>query len=647
MTSTYNNDGSLNTSTTTALTDTINSITSLATDKINTYVIGLGAGVNSTANLEAAKVLKAMAVAGKTNDFFPANDPSSLTAAFNSIAQDIYNQTSVSAPVAPISVKSGGLEYQLISNPSPVAGYVTAFSVQSNGTASTTAQWDASSLMSGASRTSALMSTDSTGSVMALASVDVAAFNVPGTACAPNKAAIISFVNDPSYNGISGCDYKGGRAAGTFLSTFSTQDSAKYMGPPSNALLVEKSGYASYAISQASRTKQLVFTNNDGFLYAIDAATGALNWGWTPRSVLGQMQAYATFQSKRLMDGSFTVVDAANASSVWGSYIVGSAQSGAEHYILQLDSTGKPTTVVYDSVIAGGVAPGDQASTTGAAPYRQPPQLLYIGSQAYMVYVVNFGTLSTIYEVNVATGVVTASVLPFTSSATLSVDQQSNTLWLGSTTGALYRMPVTSVAATDAVNLTQIATMTDPTDTSNTTTVKPVLYVGYSESKGIPYVYAVSKNQLTLYSINRNGWVPIFAATPTSGYAYSGSNYTANTTLAKWTIGSVASDLPRIDGTTLLLPVFVTGATSCDLGTGYYDFFDITSGKFPTVPYKLDGLPITQNLLIGSGPAFTPSITLIQTGLALNTGSSGNLTPKKPLVNNGLGIVRPITWKQF
>ena len=73
VTATFNADGSLNTSNDQALKDAITKIAALKTAGINVYVIGMGAGVNSGINPLAQKSLTAMAVAGGTGAYFPAN----------------------------------------------------------------------------------------------------------------------------------------------------------------------------------------------------------------------------------------------------------------------------------------------------------------------------------------------------------------------------------------------------------------------------------------------------------------------------------------------------------------------------------------------------------------------------------------------
>ena len=104
-TATFNADGSLNTtynSTTNndnALIETINEITDLKNQGIDTYVIGLGAGVDPTLNPQAAATLTAMAVAGGTNSYYPATSPAQVASDLSIIIKEIIMSGSYTSPI--------------------------------------------------------------------------------------------------------------------------------------------------------------------------------------------------------------------------------------------------------------------------------------------------------------------------------------------------------------------------------------------------------------------------------------------------------------------------------------------------------------------------------------------------------------------
>lgn len=645
VTATFNIDGSLGSTNDQALTDAINALAALRNKGIKTYIIGLGAGVNNAANPVAAQTLTAMAIAGGTTNFYPATDANSLNNAFLTIVDLIYKQSSVAAPIAPITVKSGAAyEYSLTTDPYPRAGYAKAYSVDVNGVPSTTSAWDGGALMTAAGRTAALMSTTTSNTIATLGNIDAAAFNLTTTsACLPNVAAIVAYTIDPSYSGISGCSYLGDRRANWFLGSYSTQSVGKFIGPAGSAVQSTAPGYAAYVSSVASRPPMLMFTNNDGFLYALNATDGTLLWGWTPREALPQLQNYSTFQTLGQMDGNFSVVDAIDGSGNWASYVVGSARSGAVHYSLKLNSNGVPVSQVYDLYVSSGSSPGDKAGATGATPLHQAPQFVYINGKTYAVFVVNSGTTSTLYEYNVANASDQSSwQLPFTLSSAVYVDSAYNRLWAGSAAGDIWKGTLTGNAKADALAMSKAASTINPAD--NATAVTPILYVGYNEVNGLPYVFAANSAQIAVFGLSQTGYVPLWATTPTSGYAYSGGKFVASPSVSTMIAGSTLSDAPRVDGTTMILPLFVP-PSGCGTGTGYYAFFNLLNGQFPNTKLIYNSSIVTANIVVGPGPAFTPSVTVTQQGVALNPGSAGNLTPQSPMVAP-VRPISPISWKQ-
>lgn len=645
LTATFNTDGSLGTTNNQALTDAINSIKGLASAGISTYVIGLGAGVNSASNPMAAKTLQAMAIAGGTSTFYPASDAPALNNAFLKIAQQIFQASSVAAPVAPLTVQSGSaLLYSLTSNPQvqQQAGSVKAFAVSADGTPSQNQSWDAGALMTKSQRLSALRSTATDNSVVPLASIDAAAYGLTPTSCVPDVGTILNYTADPSYSG-GPCSYLGNRLSGSFLGTFSTQNTGIYVGPPSSSSLLGVPGYASFANSSKNRPGMLMFTNNDGFLYAVNASTGALLWGWTPRSVLAKMQNYSTFAATTQMDGNFTVIDAPDSAGEWASYVVGSVGSGAEHFSMKLDLGGTPTTV-FSNIVPGGSAPGDKAAATGSSPLRQVPQIVTIGNAIYYIYVVNSGGTSTLYEVNVATGASSARALGATVSSALYVDPQNKQLWFGSSAGDVWTITLTGNAQTDALNAIRAASTLSPSNSG--ALVSPILYVGYTEYKGIPYMYAANASMLTMFGVSQTGWTPIWASTPSAGYSYNNGVFASSSGISTLTPGGIVSDLLRVDGNIMTVPMFAPPVDSCGTGSGYYDFFDLSTGKFPSVGITYQDNVVTTRIYVGAGPAFTPSGTVTNKGLALYPKAKNDPSPPSAPINNPIkNNATPIGWR--
>ncbi len=672
LTATFNSDGSFASSNSQAVTDAMNAISALynasGTTHIKVYVIGLGAGVDTSVNPVAAKLLQAMAIAGGTTNYQAASSAADLTSAFATIVDTIYHDSAIAAPVAPISVAGGSsFEYELTTIATPTSGHVQAFAVSATGVPVTTASWDAPDLMTVAQRTTgsaAMIAPNSAGTAMVtLGSLDAAAFALgTGVSCVPDVNTIVQYTLNPSYVGAGACtSYLAGRDSTSLLGGFSTQNSGRYVPPPSSTMLAQTYGsYVTFATApaQTSRTPMLMFTDADGFLYAVDASktsTGNTLWAWTTRNIIAKLQNYKTFPTSGATDGGFSAVDAYDGTN-WATYVVGSFQGGAEHFSVKLDSSGKPTSMVYDSVVTGGTSAGDKAGVAGSTPLRQTPVIAYIGTSAYAVYVVTVGSVSTIYETNVATGTSTSAAFTTTVgtvTSALTLDPSTNRLYFGATDSSgnnnVWVLGLTNAAATDITHMQKIGTTVVPSSGAAST---PILYVSNISISGIPYVYATNSAELTVFGISAAGWVPKWVSTTTQGYSYNGTSYVTSTSVTTLTAGSVITDIPTQLGTSLIVPTFVAG-TGCSLGTGNYDFFNVTDGTFPPLPgVTIAGVAITADLVVGSGPAFSPSVTLTKDGLALGPASKGGTaggppTPSTKPILAGQGTnSKYISWRQ-
>lgn len=663
----FNPDGSLAQSNDQALLDAVSALQALARAGIKTYVIGLGAGVNNAANPAAAQTLQAMAIAGGTQNYYPAGDTSALNAAFQSILNQIYSSSSISAPIAPLTVPGGGAyEYLLVTNPAPVAGHVYAYGIQGNGQVAGTPSWDAGAVQTLGERQKLLTSTSADGKTLVpFAQLDPAAFSLSPTACVPDTATIVAYTLNPSYTytppGGSPCSYLAGRQPNWPLGGFSAASTGLYAGPPGSATLLAASGYIAYAQAEAHRPALLLFTDNDGFLYAADARTGSLVWGWTPRSLVAQMQNYASFQQAQWMNGGLAVVDAQDAAGNWASYVVGSAQSGAEHYALKLDSNGVAVQQIYDTVVAGGTSPGDAViATPGQAPSHETPQIARIFSTAngvtqvasYALYVVNVSSssggkatvTSTLYEQNIATGGLTSARLPFAATSALTYIQASDALWAGDASGAVWEIPISGNAAADAGSAFSIGSTLSPTTAK---AIGPVTYVGYTETGGVPFVWAANPSQITVFTIGANGWQILWAATPSGGYRYSNGAFSLDSQIPALATGSAISAAPALANNALVVPVYVPASGSaCGGGSGYYYFYSLSSGRFPENTFTYQGNGVLSALYLGSGAAFAPSATITASGVQLGPGTAQSLAPLSPLGVIGRLANAPVAWRE-
>lgn len=697
-----------------ALIDTIASIQALASKGIKTYVVGLGAGVDSTANPAAYAALNAMAIAGGTGQEYPANNVPAFNAALSSIAGQIFSSIAVSAPVAPTSITGGSLIYTATSNnvPGAIAGHIQAYGTVALpsssasapvGTASGAAVWDAGapSLMPAATRQTALFSTTGTasGSGPGSGTIDTlnnignnssspnyspSAFALSATTCVPNISTILAYTFDPSFNtagdstpnisglgfpsGVAGCSYLAGRQLNWMLGGLSPSDHVQYLGPPGNANLLGIGGYVPFARNNSGREKLVLFTSNDGFLYAVDTATGKLVWGWMPRSFLANLQYYTSFQTGQYFDGAFTTTDAADTStspqaSDWASYVVGAAGGGAYHYALKLSSNGSSTATS---------APTPSAQTWGinvaggSSPQEQAPIIVTVGGMQYAVFVVNTttgsgssaATKSTLYEVNVATGqpatgtALSSSLTALPSgtyvNSSLTYVPTTGTLWFGDNNGGLWSLNISGSAPSDAGNATQVAT-TSPAAAIN--------YVGYTEISGLPYVWAATASEITTFALSGGSSNILWASSGTSGYQPNSSGTltaVSSTTVMPLQSGGQISAAPVLVNGVLVVPVYVPpSGSTCGAGTGFYDLFDLLTGNLPkiTITYKNNAV-INGVIALGAGIPLSPAVYVTPTGTVIYPGSStppNTTTPNSisPIQFGGNVMNKPIAWRQY
>ena len=694
-----------------ALIDTINAIKALNQKGIKTYVVGLGAGVDSTANPAAYDALNAMAIAGGTGQEYPANNVTAFNAALGSIAAQIFQSIAVSAPIAPSSVQGGTLVYSATSTnvPGAIAGHLKAYntvtSAQSTvatpvGTASGPAKWDAgdSTLMSATTRKAVLYSTAAptsstappgSGPVQNFAAMgtstnaayDPSAFNLSATTCVPNVATEVAYTLDPSFNntgdnvqpqygslgfpsGVSGCSYLAGRQLNWMLGSMSPNDQTSFLGAPGSAEFTTLSGYVPFAVNNKGREKLVLFTSNDGFLYAADATTGNLVWGWMPRPFLSQLQNYTQFQTAQVFDGGFALTDAVDTStnaqpSDWASYVVGTAQGGAYHYALKLSSNTNstdPTAPSPQSVAWAVSIPG------GSSPQQQAPLIITVNGSQYAVFVVNTTsgsgstavTTSNLYEINVATGKpasgnALSAALPFVPYSSMSYDSGSGTLWMGDKNGGVWSVNISGTAANDAASALKFAT-TSPQAALN--------YVGYYEINGLPYVWAASQTEITVFALSGATSQITWASDGNSGYQPSGGTLqpVGSNVVAPLQAGGQISASPTVANGLLVVPVYVPpSATSCGVGVGYYDLFDLVSGSKPKINVTYKGNSVASGAIsLGSGIPLSASLFVTSNGAGFYPFTTSNVPspngtppPINPVTLGGSVMNKPIAWRQY
>jgi type IV pilus assembly protein PilY1 len=212
---------------------------------------------------------------------------------------------------------------------------VKAYAVAADGSVSTTAAWDAATLMDATKRQNGLYSTATDGTSILFNSLDDAAFS----AATPPVATIKSYTLNPS---VSAGAYLAGRRNGSFLGSISRGNS---LGLVTRAIdqqrYLDDTAYRTfYDGTVKTRSEKVLAASDDGFLYAFNQTDGELSWGWMPRSLAKELKDFSAFQGKGFMRGKLDVIDIKDSSGNYATYVSGAYKNGLGHYVLKLSSTG-------------------------------------------------------------------------------------------------------------------------------------------------------------------------------------------------------------------------------------------------------------------------------------------------------------------
>jgi type IV pilus assembly protein PilY1 len=662
----YNANGSFISSQNNALTETIHQITAMSSNGIKTFVIGVGPAINGSSAEDQASLaaLNAMAIAGGTNQVYNAASPSQVQNALNSIVAQIAGTVVTASAGASPSLNTGNNEYLLANNSTNGEGNLSAYDIAATGLASPTPSWNAESNMTTPARQSFLFSAGprksdgTTAAITPIAKLDSAAFGkLPGSL---TPSIVADYTINPDYD--SGA-YLGGRNS-NWLIGLTSQATPAVLSAPDNAYLLNIPSYLTYVGQNQGVKPSVLFSDNDGFLYSYGLTgtgskqTGTFQWGFMPRGLVSQLSDYNSFWEGQ-NQGGFTTVDAYNAvSKAWGTYVVGLAQGGGILYGLQVtpNSSGyfQPSAEVYE----------DDLGASYYEPVQESPVIYQNDTTgvAYALYVVNTGTgsseSSSLYGFNVANpSDHFVDQLPFVATSQPTVDQFGN-VYLGDNLGNVWEAPWSSVYKfSPENNFSNIGNY----GASGTGAIDPIQYLQVATYNGLQYLVAEGSNRVTSFQNGTNGWSPIWTSYvggsgiwkngTFSGGTSAGPSFTAVQALQRG--GSIDAAGAIFSGV-VDIPVTVqsTGANSCNTYTAYNDFFNLATGYFPgagLVPLGQNGA--AQDLWVGTGTAFTPTISIFNGKLFVQTTASqntlGQTALSKAFYAGELPVGGPVGWREL
>jgi type IV pilus assembly protein PilY1 len=375
VTATFNPNGSLNTTNDQALTDVISKLALLnsGANPIQTYIIGVGAGVDPSKNPAAAATLTAMSIAGGTGAYFPATSPQAVTDALETIITHILavTESTASAAVNTTGLNVNSVVYQSQFVTSDVyqdwTGDFLAFPIDPvTGIVDTT---PADTVWSAATQLDAQAS-------RVIATWDPVAGHAipfewsagtPASGIATSTAlgtALQTFAPDPSgqdvLNYLRGSTAKEQRNGGQFrnrahLLADIVDSNPAYIGP--SAENIQSQSYVAFEAATASRPPVLYIGGNDGMLHAFDAGTGDERFAYMPRGVYSNLVNLASpfynAQHRFYVNGSPQAADVQFTDLTWHSVLVSTERQGGNS-VFALDIS-DPTAMAAEASLASHV----------------------------------------------------------------------------------------------------------------------------------------------------------------------------------------------------------------------------------------------------------------------------------------------------
>jgi len=367
VTATFNADGSLAATNDQALIDTLTSLTNLTNANIQTYVIGLGAGVDPSINPDAAATLTAMALAGGTKNYYPANDPNSLVNELNNILISVQNGSlsTTSAAISSTKLQVGTVEFQASFSSSDKkyqdwTGNISQISLDSiTGFPTGTIMWSAQSLLD--AQVSRIIATwdpllnngAGGGAPFQWASINDTqkAQLQPSDALGANRLLYL--------RGNTSLEKRNGGAFRnrTHILGDLVNSQPSYVGQPSNSSLYSSPGYVAFSQAHSSRPSMIYVGANDGMLHAFDATTGNEKFAFVPNAVFGNLFELASplYNQSHMffVDGSPQSGDVQFADASWHTVLLGGQNSGGKS-IYALDIT-DPQNINSETALANAV----------------------------------------------------------------------------------------------------------------------------------------------------------------------------------------------------------------------------------------------------------------------------------------------------
>ena len=600
-----------------------------------------------------------IAQGGGTEEALVVNSLDALKDALAKVFAVVRENASRAAPAIGGISQSGDHIFEVQDQFRPDWGQVVAYSLTDTGDVSEEPVWqfDDGTNMTLVSRRQYLNSTDANGSIVNFyTDLDDNAFNAGAD---PSAETIRNYTMDPSFDGGS---YLGNRKDGSLLGLMG--DTSPILAEaPGDAALFHDPAYLSYMNAHKERAAAVLFTSQDGFLYAADAATGELKWGWMPRQFADDLKNHTLFPGQKHFKGHFTVVDAKNSSGQYDTYLVGTAEQGRLHYTLKLssenDELGLDELVWEDYQSAGHTSPNNAAPVIWRASGRT--YVIYITGQTdeNKLVIRDITDGREIAEAGIEFDLVRDSGFQIPVGSTPLVVKEKDDrvyLYIGAMHGHLHRLEWSGV---DPVSHGQLSWNYNFAAGQELGADEPVRYVGYARYRGAEYLRVQSLTRLTVLKRqdSRDDWSKQWSTYTDGASLYPDGATTAIQHLAA--NAEIDSEALIVRGS-VLVPAYEidAGENVCSIGGGYFYFFRLDNGRFPNNQFTVDETVLTDSdyneedqsgennpkVLVGAGRVHDPRFTIFS-GLMTVYGHTEDSSYKP------IKLLRPVlgarTWREI
>jgi type IV pilus assembly protein PilY1 len=467
-----------------ALADVMTELGALNAMGVNTYIIGVGAGVDPAVNMTAYQTLNAMAIAGGTNAYFPANSPGAVTADLQTIITTILaaTQSTASAAVNSTGLNTNSVVYQSQFTTSDVnqdwTGNLYAFPINSTtgavSTSPSVALWSAQTQLDGQSwNLGRLIATWdpvakagtpfewNTGTpTTGIASTTVLGQDLQTFTPDTKGQDVLQYLRGSSTQELPNGQFrKRTHKLGDIVSS-----DPLYVGAPSSNN--QATSYVAFAQSYAHRPPIIYVGANDGMLHAFNAATGNELFAYIPTGVYANLELlvnpYYNAVHQFYVNGSPQASDLQFSDNSWHTLLVGTeAQGGGSVYAIDVTN---PVAITSETVLASDVlwdftdADMGLGFSTPALTNTADGWQVFVGNgynsrnQKPFLYAINSQTGATTIKIDLCAAVPTAcnlsasnglsSVIAVNSSG--QITQNSTLVYAGDLQGNLWRVNISN-----------------------------------------------------------------------------------------------------------------------------------------------------------------------------------------------------------